>query len=67
MQLVEHKHYFNRLANRNKLAVVSLLVPSFIVGWESAKRVDIKQGLKQMTKLGFSSVLNSMRKLYLGI
>ncbi|WP_419420591.1 hypothetical protein ACNVED_04620 [Legionella sp. D16C41] len=67
MQLAQHKQYFNRLANNHKLAVVSLLVPSFIAGWESGKRMNLQQWLKQMTKIGLSTALNGMRKLYLGI
>jgi hypothetical protein len=67
VQLAQHKRYFEKLANDHKLAVVSLLVPSFIAGWQSGKRMKLKQWLRQMTRVGFSTAFNSMRKLYLGV
>ncbi|MGQ3888716.1 hypothetical protein ACQUW5_06740 [Legionella sp. CNM-1927-20] len=67
VQLAQHKRYFEQFANKHKLAVVSLLVPAFIAGWESAKRMNLKHWLRQMTRVGFSTALGSMRKLYLGI
>ncbi|WP_131783330.1 hypothetical protein [Legionella gresilensis] len=67
VQLAQHKQYFNRFANDHKLAVVALLIPSFIAGWESGKRIHLKQWLRQMSRVGLSTAVTSVRKLYLGI
>ncbi|WP_115330489.1 hypothetical protein [Legionella busanensis] len=67
VQLAQHKLYFDKFANNHKLAIVALLVPSFIAGWEGGKRMNLKQLLRQMSRVGLSTAVTSMRKLYLGI
>lgn len=49
-KLARHKQYFAMLANNHSTALIALLLPSFIAGWQSGRQVKPGNKIKQLAK-----------------
>jgi|GEM_PF-4161199 len=63
-KVVQHKKYFAELANDHKIMLTIMLLPAFLSGWRSGKKVNGVNWLKQFLKFGVMTALTQARRFY---
>lgn len=58
----KHKNYISNFIEENKVILLALLVPVFVIGWKSANKKPIRQMGKQVGNLVVLTAVASVRK-----
>lgn len=65
IRLTEHKLYFTNLKNNHKVMLISLLLPSFIMGWQMGKQLGLQKKITRFTNYALFTLWAKARKVYL--
>ncbi len=58
----KHKNYISNFIEENKVILLALLVPVFVIGWKTAKKKPVRQVGKQLSNLVVLTAVASVRK-----
>jgi hypothetical protein len=58
----KHKNYLSNFVQEHKVILLALLIPAFIIGWQSAKRKPVRLVGKQLTNLVVLTAVATVRK-----
>jgi len=61
----ENTTYLINILGKQKLTLISILIPSFMMGWTAASTTRGKSRIKQLIKFGILATLAHVRKILL--
>ena len=62
LKLAKHRRYFKNFTEKNSTILLSLLLPTFLAGWQAGKTTESGKKLKQLSKFIFLTTLTNLPK-----